>query len=132
MPHYIGLIHKDPGSDYSICFPDFPGCVTAGSTLAEARTFAEEALSFHIQGMIEDGDAIPKPSRLEVIMADPENREAAPVLVAVKNMPRVLRVSVTLPEDVLAEIDQFAGRHGLTRSGFLVRAAKRALDEEAA
>ena len=27
---YIGLIHKDAGSDYGVSFPDFPGCVTAG------------------------------------------------------------------------------------------------------
>ena len=34
---YIGLVHKDAGSDYGVSFPDRPGCVTAGATLEEAR-----------------------------------------------------------------------------------------------
>jgi predicted RNase H-like HicB family nuclease len=32
MAEYIALIHKDAGSDFGVSFPDFPGCVTAGST----------------------------------------------------------------------------------------------------
>jgi predicted RNase H-like HicB family nuclease len=53
---YVGIIHKDPDSDYSVSFPDFPGCVTAGGSLEEARSMAEEALAFHIDGLMEDGD----------------------------------------------------------------------------
>ena len=30
LRQYIALIHKDPGSDYGVSFPDLPGCVTAG------------------------------------------------------------------------------------------------------
>ena len=44
MSTYIALIRKDPDSDYGVDFPDFPGCVTAGSTLDEARSMADEAL----------------------------------------------------------------------------------------
>ena len=40
---YIGLVHKDAGSDYGVSFPDLPGCVTAGATLEEAREMAAEA-----------------------------------------------------------------------------------------
>jgi predicted RNase H-like HicB family nuclease len=40
-------------------FPDFPGCITAGKTLDEASRMAAEALALHIQGVIEDGDAVP-------------------------------------------------------------------------
>ena len=34
---YIAYLHKDKGSDYGVSFPDFPGCITAGKTLEEAR-----------------------------------------------------------------------------------------------
>ena len=27
---YIGLVHKEPDSDYGVSFPDLPGCITAG------------------------------------------------------------------------------------------------------
>ena len=51
-------------------------------------------------------------------------------LISMKPMAkRAVRVNVTLPEDILAEIDRYAERRGLTRSGFLARAAKRAMEE---
>ena len=37
---YIGLVHKDAGSDCDVSFLDLPGCVTAGATLEEARVMA--------------------------------------------------------------------------------------------
>jgi predicted RNase H-like HicB family nuclease len=127
MAHYITIIHKDPGGDYGVSFPDFPGCISAGSTLEEARWMGVEALHFHIEGMMEDGDAIPEPSSLDQVMLDANNREGVAILVPVDLKPKAVRVNVTLPEDTLREIDAYAERHGFTRSGFLVTAAKRAM-----
>ena len=39
---YIALLRKDADSDFSVDFPDFPGCVTAGTSLEEARLLAAE------------------------------------------------------------------------------------------
>jgi hypothetical protein len=39
--------------------------------------------------------------------------------------PRAVRVNVTLPEDVLEQIDRYAEAHGFTRSGLLAQAAKK-------
>ena len=61
MGNYIGLIHKDADSDFGASFPDFPGVVTAGTSLDDARAMAEEARSLHIDGLTEDGEAIPEP-----------------------------------------------------------------------
>jgi predicted RNase H-like HicB family nuclease len=83
MRSYIGLIHKDPESDFGISFPDFPGCISAGSTLEEVHQMGAEALVFHIEGLSEDGEAIPEPSSLDVVMRDPENRDGVAVLIAV-------------------------------------------------
>jgi predicted RNase H-like HicB family nuclease len=133
MTLHIGIIHKDPRSDYSVSFPDFPGCVTAGSTLDEARALAEEALAFHVEGMLADGDALPEPASLERVMSEAHNRRGVAILVPVKGQaPKAVRINITLPEDVLGEIDRFAEARGLTRSGFLARAARRAIDQDAA
>ena len=56
MASYITVVHKDPESDYGVSFPDFPGCVTAGSTIDEAKDMAQQALPFHIKGMLRDGE----------------------------------------------------------------------------
>jgi predicted RNase H-like HicB family nuclease len=131
--NYIGLIHKDADSDYGVSFPDFPGVVTAGKCLDDARAMAEEALSFHVDGLLEDGEAIPEPSSLEEVMSDPENRDGVAILVAVKTgATKSVRVNVTLPEDILAQIDKFAKERGLSRSGFLAQAAKKAIEQDAA
>jgi len=128
MRQYIGLIHKEAESDFGVSFPDFPGAITAGKDLNEARARAEEVLAFHVEGMIEDGDALPEPSSLEAVMSDPANRDGVAILVAVKTQaPKAVRVNVTLPEDVLAEIDDYAESQGLSRSGFLTHAAKAAM-----
>ena len=84
MAQYIGLIHKHADSDFGVPFPDFPGVASAGKTLDGARAMAEEALAFHIEGLMADGEAIPEPTRLEGVMADPENRDGVAILVAVK------------------------------------------------
>ena len=129
MPQYVALIHKDPDSDYGVSFPDLPGCVTAGSSLDEARTLAEEALSFHLDGLTQDGDAVPEPSSLDAIMSDIDNRSGVAILVAAPGRsPRSVSIDVTFPEEMLGDIDRYAQSQGLTRSGFLARAAKRLIE----
>lgn len=133
MSQYIGLIHKEDDSDYGVSFPDFPGVVTAGTDLDDARAMAEEALAFHVEGLVADGEAVPEPSSLEAVMSAPENRDGVAILVVVKSEARrAVRVNVTLPEDVLQQIDIYAEQHGFTRSGFLASAARKAIETDPA
>jgi predicted RNase H-like HicB family nuclease len=108
-----------------VSFPDFPGCTSAGSTLDEARAGAAEALALHVEGMVEDGDAVPEPSSLESIMRDPDNRDGVAILVDLPSAAKVVRVNITIQADVLREIDRNAEDHGFTRSAFRVAAANR-------
>lgn len=124
MPTYIALMRKDRDSDYGVDFPDFPGCVTAGHTLEEARQLAEEALAFHAEGMLEDGEQLPAPSSLEQILEDPHNHKAAVFLVDLpEDFGRTVRVNITVPEYLLRRIDSHARSRGLSRSAFLVEKA---------
>jgi predicted RNase H-like HicB family nuclease len=129
MANYIAVVHKDRKSDFGVSFPDFPGCVTAGSTIDEAKDMAHEALSLHIKGMIEDGENIPAPSKLEDIMDDPDYSDSAAILVVsvTKAKPRSVRVNITLPEDTLRKIDKAARKKGMSRSSYLVHAAQNAI-----
>jgi metal-responsive CopG/Arc/MetJ family transcriptional regulator len=40
---------------------------------------------------------------------------------------RSVRINVTIPADILDQLDQYAEREGFTRSGFLAQAAKKAM-----
>ena len=129
MANYIAVVHKDAKSDFGVSFPDFPGCITAGSSIDEAKDMAHDALSLHIKGMIEDGENIPTPSKLEDIMDNPDYSDAAAILiVSVSELkPRSVRVNITVPEDMLRKIDTIAKKRGMSRSSFLVHAAQNAI-----
>lgn len=129
MGTYIALLRKEKDSDFGVDFPDFPGCITAGETLEEAHKRAAEALRCHIKGMIEDGDPIPEPRSLDDIMVDPDNAGAVPFLVAVTDT-KSKRVNITMPESELEAIDAYARQHKMSRSAFLLEAAKRAMTSE--
>jgi predicted RNase H-like HicB family nuclease len=123
MASYIGLMRKEPKTDFGVNFPDFPGCITAGRTMDEAYRLAAEALAFHVEGMTEDGEPLPEPSSLETVMADPENRDAVPFMVPLTVAPKVVRVNVTMDEALLRAIDAVAPN----RSAFLAEGARRLL-----
>jgi predicted RNase H-like HicB family nuclease len=124
MASYIAILRKEADSDFGVDYPDFPGVITAGRTLEEARQMAAEALDLHVDGLIADGEAIPEPSALDAIMADLHNREGVAILVDLpKKSVRSVRINVTLPEDLIEAID----RETDNRSRFLAEAARKQL-----
>jgi predicted RNase H-like HicB family nuclease len=132
MRYYAGLLHKDAGSDYGVSLPDFPGCITAGETLDEAHALAAEALSFHIEGMLADGEPLAAPTPLERTMAEAINRDGAAIIVPVGDVGSdTISFDVSADENTLRKIDNYAGKHGLTRADFLIRAAQKAMRSDA-
>lgn len=58
---YLAVL--EPSSDgYGVFFPDLPGCISFGATIAEAQQHAREALELHVYGLEKDGDTLPVPS----------------------------------------------------------------------
>jgi predicted RNase H-like HicB family nuclease len=49
------------GGNYSVYVPDLPGCIATGATVEETEQTIREAVLFHIEGMREEGLAIPEP-----------------------------------------------------------------------
>jgi predicted RNase H-like HicB family nuclease len=125
---YIALLRKDPDSDFGVDFPDFPDCITAGSTLEETREMAAEALEFHIEGMLEGNLPVPEPSRLEVFMADPENAEAIPFPVALPDrLSGAGQIEIILRAAVLEKLDAVAEKRRTTGQALLTKAVRRLL-----
>jgi predicted RNase H-like HicB family nuclease len=61
MLRYAIVIEKAP-SNYAAYVPDLPGCVATGATVAETESLLREAIELHLEGMREDGLAIPEPA----------------------------------------------------------------------
>jgi predicted RNase H-like HicB family nuclease len=127
MTEYIALIHKDQHSSFGASFPDLPGCISAADSLEELRPMIEESLSLHIEGLLEDGDALPEPSTLDAIVKSKDYADAVAVMVvkSPEAPDATVRVNITLPEKTLAQIDRKAAQKGMSRSSFLVKAAER-------
>lgn len=126
---YIAYLHKDRKSDFGVSFPDFPGCVTAGKTLDEARKMAVEALSLHIAGMMEEGEAIPAPTGLDNLANDPAMKGAVAFLVDVEVAEKAGRFNITARKSQMEEIDRCAKKEGMTRSAYMVASALRGAKE---
>lgn len=60
---YAIVIEGEPGS-YSAYVPDLPGCVSVGETLDETRREIQEAIRFHIEGLLEDKLPVPEPTSI--------------------------------------------------------------------
>ena len=58
---YAVVIEKSQ-TGYGAYVPDLPGCVAVAETLAETERLIREALEFHLEGLREDGIAVPEPS----------------------------------------------------------------------
>ncbi|HLJ80761.1 MAG TPA: type II toxin-antitoxin system HicB family antitoxin [Ktedonobacterales bacterium] len=71
---YLILIESGE-NNLSAYVPDLPGCVATGKTREEVLTNIREAISFHLQGMLEDGDPIPQPNSdpefVDVVLSTP-------------------------------------------------------------
>jgi predicted RNase H-like HicB family nuclease len=130
MTRYVGILEKDEGSLWGIWFPDVPGCVTAGETMEEALANAPEVLALFAEVGAEHGEEMPLPRNLSELKQDPDVRAAlakgdvAVLVPLVRNSGRTIRANISIDAGTLAAIDEAAKARGLTRSAFLVSAAR--------
>jgi predicted RNase H-like HicB family nuclease/uncharacterized protein (DUF1778 family) len=133
MVAVVALVHGRPGA-YGISFPDFPGCIAGGETIDEVLRRGRDALDFHVESMMEVGEALPKIRDVTEIKADPEYVEDfADALVGVVDAEvpaKAVRVNISIDERLLDRIDRAAEASGETRSGFIAAAARERLTPE--
>ena len=130
---YLIVIHKDPESVYGVSVPDLPGCFSAGETLAEAMTAAQEVIIGHIDTLLIEGRPIPNQLPLEEHLADEHYRDGVWALVNIdvsKISGKAVRINITVPQRVLNIVDLAASQSSESRSGFLTRAALHVIDQD--
>jgi predicted RNase H-like HicB family nuclease len=60
MKKYL-IVIQETGTGFSADSPDLPGCVATGATRAEVEKNMRDAISFHLDGLREDGEPAPEP-----------------------------------------------------------------------
>jgi predicted RNase H-like HicB family nuclease len=123
---YPIILHTDDHQDFGVTVPDLPGCFSAGDSIEEAIDNACEAILAHSEGMAEDGESIPLPSKF-VDIADFYPDEGTALLAYVDvDLEPVLgpakRINITIRPVMLQIIDIRAKARGMNRSEYLAYA----------
>lgn len=124
MRYPIAIEPGDENTVFGVVVPDLPGCFSAGDTLDEAMSGAEEAIALWIDATLDAGAAIPTPSSLNTTRLNPEFGGWVFAIVAID--PALLddtieRVNITLPRRVLKRLDALAEAAGSSRSGYVAQ-----------
>jgi predicted RNase H-like HicB family nuclease len=129
MAIFIAIVKRDGDAGYTASFPDFPSCAVAAPTVDHVIARAREALSLHIERLLEANHRISDPTAADAI----ERGDA--LFLASVDVPddlRIAHVDLAMPALSLARIDAFARRHGLTHAALFVEAVNRWAMQEAA
>ncbi|MXY16200.1 MAG: CopG family transcriptional regulator [Acidobacteria bacterium] len=125
MTQFVGVADKQPESAWGIWFPDVPGCTSAADAFDDLFANACQALEFHLEGM-----EAPLPRSAEAVMKlqdvqDDLARGAVLLMVPLLSAEnRKVRMNVSGNAYLVGAIDDAARQRGLTRSAFLMQAAR--------
>ena len=120
-------VYVHPGDDqhaHGVIIPDFPGCFSAADDWYQIPAMVQEAIELYCEGENID---LPEPSPLDVLMKDAQYQDGLWLLVDIDTSrldTRPMRVNVSLPTGLVAQMDHFAKTHGMTRSGLIRHAVK--------
>ena len=126
MRYPIAIEAGDNQHAFGVVVPDLLGCFSAGDSLDEAMAQGREAILLQLEGMFNEGKALPQPSPVDMHAGNPDFKGWIWAIVEIKPedlSDAVERVNITLPKRVLTAADRYAAARGETRSGFLARAA---------
>ena len=109
---------------YSAEVPDLPGVITEADSLEELEKMVVEAASGRMECELDDGRAIPEPSKIENHLTNENYQDCMWMLVDVdmtKLSDKVERLNICLPSRALRRLDSLAAKAGESRSGFLAK-----------
>ncbi|WP_380184172.1 type II toxin-antitoxin system HicB family antitoxin [Kalamiella sp. sgz302252] len=128
MFYPIAIEAGDEKHAYGVTVADLPGCFSAGDTLDDAIANAKDAITGHIELLIELGQDIPTISTVESLAKNPDFAGYTWALVDI-DVTRLFggseKINVTLPKSLIDRIDRCVATHPefKSRSGFLAQAA---------
>jgi predicted RNase H-like HicB family nuclease len=58
---YLIIIEGNGETNYSAYSPDVPGVAATGATQEECEREMRDAITFHLEGLAQDGEPVPEP-----------------------------------------------------------------------
>ncbi len=134
MRYPIAIETGDAKHAFGVVVPDLPGCFSAGDTMDDALTNAREAILLHLEGLLDEGKALPAPTLIGQLQKKRGYRGWTWAVVEVDLSElgdKAARINITMPQRILRAVDAYARKQGETRSGFIARAALDAMRKPA-
>lgn len=101
---YPAVFHANDDGTYAITYPDLPGCVSEGKTLADAMRMAQSALTQRMEYLADKKQEIPAASAIQCIETK-ENEFVNLIRVDIREN-RAVKRTVSIPkwmDDKVAE-----------------------------
>jgi len=95
MEKYLIVIEKS-ATGFAAYSPDVLGCIATGKTINQTITNMKSALTFHLKGLIADGEAIPQPRGIQSYLDAERDSEG------VEHFITHIPMESVLPEKILA------------------------------
>lgn len=96
---YPAIFHFEDGG-YWVEFPDLPGCLTEGNSIAEAVSEASSALGAYLSSVMERGESVAEPSDIRSLHA--EEQDFVSIVAAdpsaFQKRTRAVKKTLTIPE----------------------------------
>lgn len=138
--HYIATLtpSQTVKGRYDVTFADLPGCTASGANLEDAIASATEALSGHLEAMMNEGEELPAPStyeechKIDLSYLDKGEDEPEGVIYQYivadiqkkkKAVPPV-RINISVRQNLLERIDTVAKDLGISRSALIALACR--------
>ena len=61
MKRRYAVVYEQTPNNYGAYVPELPGCLSTGADWQQIRENIREAIAFHIEGLIDNGDPVPAP-----------------------------------------------------------------------
>ena len=132
---YVALLDGKAGA-YGVVVPDLPGCTAMGRTVEQALQNAVNAVRDWVEDAANDRESVPKPRTADRVRNDPDVAAAladgAAILIVplIRETGRPAKANLSIDEGLLTSIDEAAAARGMTRSAFIVSAAREKIATE--
>lgn len=129
MTRYLAIIEENAEQGvFFASFPDAPGCVADGMTQDEVLDNAADALSEWVSDLVAEGLSPPEPRSYVTLLNSGQYGLSKGAAVAwvplLRDTGKLVRANISMDAGLLSLIDEAAARRGVTRSAFLVSAAR--------
>ncbi len=121
---YPAIFHKNEDSTYTITFPDLPGCISEGKSIANAIFMSQAALTQWIEYLNDKKIQLPAPSPLASIHLEAE--EFVNFICIDYKENRAVKRTVSIPK----WMDDLVIESGLSLSRVLQDALKQRFEEQ--